>query len=433
MTQTSLDALHTGHYAPRNGLPRVVITGVGLVTPLGHDLESSWAGLMAGESGTARISHWDPTDFPTQICARVQDWDPKEYMDRKDARRTSRGTQFAWKATQDALAQSGLDLSAEDRARIGVEMGLAFGGWDIVEEESRKIEESGPKRFNPANATAALISGAPTFIAIKCGITGPANSQVTACATGITAIGEAVRRIQRGDADVMLAGGAEGYLTKMAISTFSRLGAASTRNDEPESACRPFSGDRDGMVVGEGAAAFVLETLEHAQARGATILAEFGGYGLSEDAFDPVAPDPEGQGATRCMQMALDESGVGPRGIDWIVAHGTGTVLNDKAESAAIKRVFGEAAYDIPVTSIKSSIGHAMGAAGAQSAAALVQSIQTDRIAPTINYNERDPDCDLDYVPNSSRAHRVDAGLCNGFGLGGQNASLVLKRFQNGE
>ena len=290
---------------------RVVVTGIGMVTPLGHDLESSWAGLIAGKSGTGRITHWDPTGFPTQITARVNDWEPRDYMDRKDVRRTSRGTQLAWKATQEALTRSGLDLSQEDRSRVGVEMGLAFGGWDIVEEEGLKLEEGGPKRFNPASATAALISGAPTFIAIKCGITGPANSQVTACATGITSIGEAARRIQRGEADVMLAGGAEGYLTKMAITTFSRLGAASTRNDEPESACRPFSGDRDGMVVGEGAAAFVLETLEHAQARGAQILAEFAGYGLSEDAFDMVAPDPSGQGATESMRIALRESGLG--------------------------------------------------------------------------------------------------------------------------
>ena len=411
-------------------VPRVVITGVGMVTPLGHDLESSWAGLIAGKSGTGRVTHWDPTGFPTQIAARVNDWEPKAYMDRKDVRRTSRGTQLAWKATQEALAFSGLDLAREDRSRIGVEMGLAFGGWDIVEEEGRKLEEGGPRRFNPANATAALISNAPTFIAIKCGVTGPANSQVTACATGITSIGEAVRRIQRGDADVMMAGGAEGYLTKMAISTFSRLGAASTRNDEPESACRPFSGDRDGMVVGEGAAAFVLETLEHAQARGARILAEFAGYGLSEDAFDMVAPDPGGQGATQCMQSALRESGLGVGDIDWIVAHGTGTILNDKAETVAIKRIFGQRAYDIPITSIKSSIGHAMGAAGAQSAAALVKAMQAQRIPPTINYNELDPDCDLDYVPNTSRARQVDAGLCNGFGLGGQNASLILKRFK---
>lgn len=408
---------------------RVVITGVGLITPLGHDLESSWTRLAAGESGTGPITHWDATDYPTQICARVNDWDPLVYMDRREARRAGRATQFAWKAAQDALSMSGLDLAQEDRSRVGVEIGLAFGGWDIVEEQTLRMAEGGPRKLNPAVAPAALISGTPTFIAIQLGVTGPANSQVTACATGITALGEAVRRIQRGDVDTMIAGGSEGYLSPLIITTFSRLGAGSTRNDDPERACRPFSGDRDGMVVGEGAAVFVLETLDHAQARGAQILAEFAGYGLTEDAYDLTAPDPDGIGAAACMELALSESGLAPAQINWIVAHGTATLLNDKMETAAIKRVLGDAAYGIPVTSIKSAIGHAMGAAGAQSAAVLVKAMQEARILPTINYNEPDPDCDLDYVPNVSRPHRVDAGMCNGFGLGGQNASLVLKRF----
>ncbi|MBP7960610.1 MAG: beta-ketoacyl-[acyl-carrier-protein] synthase family protein [Caldilineaceae bacterium] len=408
---------------------RVVITGVGMISPLGHDLESSWAGLAAGKSGTGPITHWDASDFPTQICARVNDWEPQAYMDRREARRTGRATQFAWKATREALAMSGLDLEKENKARMGVEMGLAFGGWDIVEEQTLRMAEGGPRRFNPALAPAALISATPTFIAIQLGVTGPANSQVTACATGITALGEAARRVQRGDVDVMIAGGIEGYLSPLIITTFSRLGAGSTRNDDPEHACRPFSGDRDGMVVGEGAAVFVLETLEHAQARGATILAEFGGYGLTEDAYDMTAPDPAGIGAAACMDLALAESGLTPTEMSWIVAHGTATLLNDKMETAAIKRVYGQAAYAIPITSIKSAIGHSMGAAGAQSAAVIVKAMQEGRILPTINYTEPDPDCDLDYVPNVSRAHRVDAGMCNGFGLGGQNASLVLKRF----
>jgi 3-oxoacyl-[acyl-carrier-protein] synthase II len=420
---------HNGTQSTQHSSRRVVITGVGMITPLGHDLESSWTQMAAGKSGTGPITHFDAADCPTQITARVNDWDAGAYMDRKDARRTGRGTQFAYKAASDAVKMSGLDFEQEDPKRVGVEIGLAFGGWDIVEEESAKLAEGGPRRFNPANATAALISGAPTFIAIKFGVHGPTNSQVTACATGITSIGEAARRLQRGDADVMIAGGAEGYLTKMVITTFSRLGAASTNNANPEKACAPFSGNRDGMVVGEGAAVFVLETLEHAQARGATILAEFAGYALSEDAYDMVAPEPTGTGAMTCMSLALAESGLAPDEIDWIVAHGTGTMLNDTMETAAIKRVFGQAAYNIPVTSIKSSIGHAMGAAGAQSAAVLVKSMQENRILPTINYEFPDPDCDLDYVPNRSREHRVDAGLCNGFGLGGQNATLVLKRF----
>lgn len=418
-----------GHSPAANPTRRVVITGVGLITPLGHDLESSWAQMAAGKSGTRAITHWDATDFPTQINARVNDWEPSAYMDRKEARRTGRATQFAYKAATDAVRMAGLDWEQEDRRRVGVEIGLAFGGWDIVEEESAKLAEGGPRRFNPANGVAALISGTPTFVAIKFGLTGPTNSQVTACATGITAIGEAVRRVQRGDADVMIAGGVEGYLTPMIITTFSRLGAASTNNANPEKACAPFSGNRDGMVVGEGAGVFVLESLEHAQARGATILAEFAGYALSEDAYDLVAPEPTGVGAAACMSLALAESGLAANDIDWIVAHGTGTLLNDTMETAAIKRVFGETAYAIPVTSIKSSIGHSMGAAGAQSAAVLVKAMQEDRILPTINYEIPDPACDLDYVPNHSRAHRVDAGLCNGFGLGGQNATLVLKRY----
>ncbi len=419
--------MNTNGHSPTSR--RVVITGVGLITPLGHDLPSSWEQMAAGKSGTSAITHWDASEFPTQINGRVNDWEPGAYMDRKEARRTSRGTQFAFKAAQDAVAMSGLNLEQEDRKRIGVEIGLAFGGWDIVEEESAKLTEGGPRRFNPANGTSALISGTPTFVAIKLGVTGPTNSQVTACATGITSIGEAARRLQRGDADVMIAGGAEGYLSKMIITTFSRLGAASTNNDNPQKACAPFSGNRDGMVVGEGAGVLVLETLEHAQARGATILAEFAGYALSEDAYDMVAPEPSGAGATTCMSLALAESGLAATDIDWIVAHGTGTMLNDTMETAAIKRVFGEAAYAIPITSIKSSIGHAMGGAGAQSAAVLVKAMQENRVLPTINYEIPDPDCDLDYVPNQSRAHRVDAGLCNGFGLGGQNATLVLKRF----
>jgi len=418
-----------GHPPAAPTARRVVITGVGLITPLGHDLESSWAGLAAGKSGTSRIEHWDTTGFPTQVNARVNDWDPKAYMDRKEARRTGRATQFADKATQDALRMARLNLEQTDRRRVGVEIGLAFGGWDIVERESAKLAAGGPRRFNPASGTAALISGTPTFIAIKLGVTGPTSSQVTACATGITAIGEATRRLQRGDADVMIAGGVEGYLSKLIITTFSRLGAASTKNDTPERACTHFSSNRDGMVVGEGAGIFVLESLEHALARNATILAEFAGYAMSEDAYDMVAPEPTGMGASACMSLALAESGLAPADIDWIVAHGTGTMLNDRMETAAIKRVFGDVAYAIPVTSIKSSIGHAMGAAGAQSAAVLVKAMQENRILPTINYEIPDPECDLDYVPNRSREHRVDAGLCNGFGLGGQNATLVLKRF----
>ncbi len=375
------------------------------------------------------MSGHDMTDYPTQFAANVEDWDPSRYLDRKEARRVSRGTQFALKASQDAVDMAGLNMEETDPYRVGVEVGLAFGGWEIVEEQALLHQTKGPKRFNPALLLGALSSGGPTQVAIRLGAKGPTNCPVAACATGIVAIGEAARRIQHGSADVMIAGGSEGYLTPLVVATFSRLGAASTRNDDPQHACRPFSADRDGMLVAEGAGVLVLESLEHAQARSATILAEFAGYGITEDAYDATAPDPSGDGAANAMQLALQESGLTARDFSWIVAHGTGTHLNDSMETAAIKRVFGEAAYSIPVTSIKSMIGHAMGAAGAQSAAVIVKAMQADRIVPTINYTLPDPECDLDYVTGGSREQRIGTALCNGFGMGGQNASLILKRF----
>jgi 3-oxoacyl-[acyl-carrier-protein] synthase II len=411
---------------------RVVVTGVGMVSALGHDLESSWQAMLAGKSGARRVTHFDPTDYPTQFAARVDDWDPNLYLDRKEARRVSRGTQFALKASQDAMAQAGLQVEETDPTRVGVEIGMGFGGWEIVEEQSLIHETKGIRRFNPALLLGALTSGAPTQVAIRFGAKGPTNSPVAACATGIVALGEAARRIQYGQADVMIAGGAEGYLTPLVLTTFSRLGAASTNNEDPEHACKPFSADRDGMVVAEGAGVFVLESLEHAQARGALILAEVAGYGLTEDAYDATAPDPSGEGAAKAMQLALEESLFAPQEFDWIVAHGTGTHLNDSMETAAIKRVFGEAAYNIPVTSIKSMIGHAMGAAGAQSAAVVVKAMAEGYIVPTINYTTPDPECDLDYVTTGARSQQINVALCNGFGMGGQNASLILKRYRSG-
>ncbi len=414
----------------RQSRRRVVVTGVGLLTPLGHDLESSWQGMLAGKSAAKRVTHFDPTDYPTQFAARVDDWEPSDYLDKRESRRVSRATQFALKVAQDAVKDAKLDMAAEDAYRVGVEIGIAFGGWEIVEEQTILHETKGVRRFNPALLLGALVSGGPTQVAIRFGAKGPTNSPVAACATGIVAIGEATRRIQYGHADVMIAGGSEGYLTPIMVATFSRLGAASTNNADPEHACRPFSADRDGMVVSEGAAVLVLESLDHAQARGAQILAEVVGYGLTEDAYDATAPDPTGDGAANAMKLALTESGLAPTDFDWIVAHGTGTHLNDSMETAAIKRVFGEAAYNIPVTSIKSMIGHAMGAAGAQSAAVIVKAMGEDRIVPTINYTTPDPECDLDYVTTGARQHHVDVALCNGFGMGGQNASLVLKQFE---
>lgn len=412
---------------------RIVVTGLGMVTPLGEDLATSWENMLAGRTGAHPITHFDASEFPTQFSARIDGWEPTRFMDRKEVRRVGRATQFAWKATLEALSQSGIDLSREEMHRVGIEIGLAFGGWDIVEEQSAILAAKGPRRINPALAPGALISGTPTYIAIQLGIRGPVNSQVTACATGITSLGEAVRRLQRGDADVMIAGGAEGYIAPLIITTFSRLGAMSQKNDSPETACAPFSEGRDGMLLGEGAGIMILETLSHARQRDATILAEFAGYGLTEDAYDLAAPDPSGDGAAAAMALALEESRLRPGAIDWIVAHGTGTLLNDRMETAAIKQVFGENAYSIPVTSLKAMIGHSMGAAGAQSAVSIVQAMHDARIPPTINYTGPDPECDLDYVPNAARSHRVDAGLCNGFGFGGQNGTIIFKRFREAE
>ncbi|MCD6289173.1 MAG: beta-ketoacyl-ACP synthase II [Anaerolineae bacterium] len=410
--------------------PRVVITGIGAITPLGLTWKESWAAMLEGKSAVREITHFDATGFPTRIAAMVKDFDPGEYMPFKETKRLGRVTQFGWAATQQAIAEAGLDMSKEDSERVGIEIGSAFGALDILERQSILLRDNGPRRVNPASAPAVLISTTPCYVAIRLGAHGPVNSPVAACATGVVSLGEAVRRLQRGEIDVAIAGGADAYTSPLIMAAFSRLGAMSTHNDEPERACRPFDRTRDGMVLGEGAVVMVLETLEHAQARGAKILAEFGGYGLSADAYNLAAPDPNGRGAALAMTKALGEAAMAPEDIGYICAHGTGTQLNDVAETAAIKRAFGDTAYRIPVSSVKSMVGHMMGASGALSAAVLVQAINDGIVPPTINYQEPDPECDLDYVPNESRRVQVDAAICNAFGFGGQNASLLLKRFE---
>lgn len=409
--------------------PRIVVTGIGAITPLAHTWPETWEGLVAGKSACRRITHFDPADFPTQIAASVRDFDAEKYMDAKEARRMTRLTHYAWAATQEAIAESGLDLANEDRDRVGIDIGSAFGSLDLVEDNSFVMLQEGHRKLKAAIAPAVLISTTPCYIAIQLGITGPVNSQVTACATGITSIGESMRRMQRGETDVMIAGGVDAYQSRMLMWCFSRLGAMSTRNDEPETACRPFCNTRDGMIMGEGSTVLVLETLEHAQARGANILAEVGGYSLTSDAFHLAAPDPSGRGASRAMMTAMREAGASGEDIDYICAHGTATRLNDTSETAAIKIALGEAAYDTRISSIKSMVGHMMGAAGAIGAAALVGAIQNNLVPPTINYHEPDPDCDLNYVPNAAQSHQVDAAMVNAFGFGGQNASMVMLKY----
>lgn len=408
---------------------RVVITGMGAVTPLGNTWPDTWAAMLAGESAGRRIDYFDASDYPTQIAATVQGFDPTKYMDRREARRLGTVTQYSWAATLEALEASGLDLSQNNLERVGIEIGSAFGALDVLEEQSHILSERGHRAIRPTVAPAVLISTTPCYAAIQLGITGPVNSQVTACATGITSLGEATRRLQRGEVDVMIAGGADSFKTPLIMAAFSRLGAMSTRNDEPASACRPFCVTRDGLIMGEGATVMILETLEHARNRKATILGEITGYSLTSDAYNLAAPDPSGRGASRAMANALREAKLEGKDVDYVCAHGTGTRLNDSSETEAIKAALGEAAYDTRVSSVKSMMGHMMGAAGAISAATLVGAIQDGMVPPTINYHERDPECDLNYVPNKAEARQVGAALCNAFGFGGQNACLLIKRY----
>ncbi len=408
---------------------RVVITGMGAVTPLGLSVSESWEGLVEGRSGMGPITQFDTTDFKNKIAASVKNFDPHNYMERREAKRMALFTQFALVATQEAIREAGLDLSREDPTRVGVEIGSAIGGMAIIEQQSITLAQKGPRRINPAFVPTVIINMAPCHIAVLLTIKGPASSPVAACATGTVAVGEATRRLQRGDVDVMIAGGTESVMTPLAIGAFGRLGALSCRNDEPEKACRPFDAERDGTVMGEGATIFVLETLEHAQKRDAPILAEVAGYGFTEDAYHISAPDPSGDGAARAMTQALTDGRISPEEVGYICAHGTGTPLNDVSETLAIKSVFGPAAYRIPISSNKCMVGHMLGAAGAISIAVTVKAIQEGVIPPTINLDHPDPECDLDYVPHRARRATVDVALSNAFGFGGQNASLAVRRF----
>jgi 3-oxoacyl-[acyl-carrier-protein] synthase II len=411
---------------------RVVITGMGAVSPLGNDVDSTWAAMMRGECGVEKITKFDTTNFPCTIAAFVKDFDPLDYMDKRDARRMSPFLHFAVAAAQQAVEHAGLDFSQEDPTRTGIEIGSAIGGADVVEEQRLILEQRGAKKVNPAAIPALLINMPGCFVAINYNILGPVNASVTACATGISGIGEGMRRIVWGDADVMLAGGTESAITPLTVSAFGRLTALSNRNDTPKRAITPFDASRDGTVVGEGAGVVVLESLEHAQARGATILAEVTGYALTSDAFHISSPRDDGSSAARAMSNALKDSGTEAYEVDYLAAHGTGTPMNDAIETKAIKVAFSEAAYDLAISSIKSMTGHTLGAAGALSAIAAVKAMHKGFIPPTINLDVPDPDCDLDYVPNEPRKAKVNIAMANGFGFGGQNASIVLKKW-NGQ
>ncbi len=408
---------------------RVVITGMGCVSPVGLSAEESWGAVLAGRSGVGLLTLFEPEGLPVRIAAEVKDFDPLRYTDRKEARKMDRFTQFAVAAAQEAMDHSGLEVTAANRDRIGVLVGSGIGGIATLEREIRTGMEKGLDRISPFFIPMMICDMASGQVSIRFGLGGPNSCVVTACATGTNAIGDAAAVIRRGDADAMLAGGAEAAVTPMSVGGFAACRALSTHNEEPQKASRPFDALRDGFVIAEGSAVLVLEELEFARARGATILAEITGYGMSADAYHITQPAPEGVGAVRAMAAALAMAGIRPEDVSYINAHGTSTGPNDRNETAAIKSVFGEQAYRVPISSTKSMTGHLLGAAGAIEAMFCVQAIRDGWIPPTINQEHPDPECDLDYVPNVKREHRVDVALSNSFGFGGHNATLVIRRF----
>ncbi len=404
----------------------VVITGLGCVSPLGNDVETTWAQLVAGQSGVDLITRFDAKDFKTKIAAEVKGFNGDALFGRKEARRMDRVTQYALAATQEAVAQAGLAITDENRDRIGVVVGTGIGGVETLYENTKTFLARGPGRISPFMVPMMLPDSPAGMIAIQLGVRGPNLAVVTACATGTNAVGEAAEMIRRGQADVVLAGGSEAAIIPVAIGGMSVMGALSTRNEAPSRASRPFDAERDGFVMGEGAAVLVLESAEYAQRRGAQAMAVVRGYGTTNDAYHISAPAENGIGAALCMQAALDHAGLKAEEISYINAHGTSTPLNDLSETIAIKTVFGEAAYQVAISSTKSMTGHLLGAAGAVEAVMCVKAIQTGILPPTINYQTPDPDCDLDYVPNKARTTRVLHVMSNSFGFGGHNATLIF-------
>lgn len=412
-----------------NGRRRVVITGMGVVTPLGNDPNTLWSSLLRGESGVDFIKSFPAQEFACKIAATVSDFDPSHYIERKDLKKMDRFVQFALCAALQAVENAGLCIEKEDVERVGVYVGSGIGGLSSIEEQHKVLLEKGPRRVTPFLIPMLIIDIASGWISIYLGIKGPNIACATACATGANAIGDAFRMIERGEVDVMIAGGTEAAITPLGVAGFCAAKALSTRVCAPKEASRPFDRLRDGFVIGEGAACVVLESEEHAKRRGARILAQVCGYGLSADAYHVTSPLPTGEGAAAAMRAALKDANIEPEQIDYINAHGTSTPLNDKCETAAIKSVFGMHAYNIPISSTKSMIGHLLGAAAAVEFVVCVLTIRDGLIHPTINYEYPDPECDLDYTPNKARKGNINTILSNAFGFGGHNVSLVIKRY----
>lgn len=408
---------------------RVVVTGMGMISPLGHDVSSTWKAILEGKSGVSYITHFDASNYAVRIAAEVKNFDPTQYIEPKEVKKMDRFIHFAIAATEMALKDSGLNITNENTERIGVVIGSGMGGLPAIEAYHEILMTKGWKRISPFFIPMAIINLAAGQISIRYGIKGPNMAVTTACATGNHSIGEAFRMIRYGDADVMIAGGAEAVITPMAVAGFSIMKALSTRNEEPEKASRPFDADRDGFVIGEGAGIIILEELQHALNRGAKIYAELIGYGMSSDAYHITAPAPQGEGGARCMKMAINDAKISPTEVDYINAHGTSTKFGDELETQAIKTVFGEHAYRLAVSSTKSMTGHLLGAAGGVEAIFTILSIYEDILPPTINLDNPDPECDLDYVPYKARKKQVNVAMTNSFGFGGTNASLVFRKF----
>jgi 3-oxoacyl-[acyl-carrier-protein] synthase II len=408
---------------------RVVITGLGVVTSIGHDVESFWESLIAGRCGVRRVALFDPTDYACQIGAEVRDWEAAQHMDPKEARRNDRYTHFGFVAARQAVRDSGLQMAQEDGDRVGVIIGSGIGGMYTYESQLKVLAERGPRKVSPFTIPSLIGNMCSGLVAIEYGARGPNFGIVSACATGTHAIGEAAHAIRRGDADVMIAGGSEAAITPFAYASFCSMKAMSTRNDTPQTASRPFEKNRDGFIMGEGAGILVLESLEHAKARGARIYCEFAGYAATCDAHHITQPDPEGKGLSLAMKRAMASAGVVPEQVDYINAHGTSTPYNDKFETLAIKKVFGEHARKVAISSTKSMTGHLLGAAGGIESVISVKTIQNGVIPPTINLEEPDPECDLDYVPNTARTAPVRTVLSNNLGFGGQNAAAIFRAF----
>lgn len=412
-------------------MERVVITGMGLISPLGNTVEQFWSRLTAGESGISEITSFDTSHFKSKIAAEVRDFDPEGRFGRKEARRMDRFTQFALAAAEDAWEHSGLQRDQIDKERLAVYVGSGVGGIHTLMEQGDVLRTRGPERVSPTLIPMLISNMAAATISIKLGALGPTLSPVTACSIGNTAIGEAFRLIRYGGADCVIAGGSEAAVSEISLASFGNATSLSTCNDEPERASRPFDGKRDGFVIGEGGAIVILESLSHALRRNAVIHGEVIGYGASSDAYHMVATHPEGIGAYQAMKLALREAGIKPEEVDVISAHATSTIIGDRSETLAIKKLFGEAAYRIPVTANKSMTGHTLGAAGGLEAIALIQSLSSGIIPPTINQETPDEVCDLDYVPNIARKGELKIGISNSFGFGGHNAVIALSKYEN--